>query len=77
MASAHLRDVLKARRFRPFRLHTGDGRALDAPYQDFIALHPTRCATIVFGPDDQFETVDLMLVTSIEVGNGMQRRKRS
>jgi hypothetical protein len=77
MTSGHFRDVLKAQPFRPFRLHMGDGRALDVPHQDFIALHPTGRVAIVFGPNDHFDIVDLMLVTSIEVGNGSRRRRRS
>lgn len=77
MTIGHLRDVLKAQPFRPSRLHMGDGRALDVPHPDFVAVHPTGRVAIVFGPKDQFEIVDLLLVTSIEVGDGMRRRKRS
>ena len=77
MTIGHLRNVVKARPVRPFRLHMGDGRALDVPHPDFVAVHPTGRVAIVFGPKDQFEIVDLLLVTSIEVGNGARRRKRS
>jgi hypothetical protein len=77
MTIGHLRDMVKARPFKPFRLHIGGGRALDAPHPDFVAIHPAGRVVIVFRSKDQFEIVDPLLVTSIEVGNGTRRRKRS
>ena len=77
MTIGQLREVVKAVPFRPFRLHLGDGGALDVPHPDFLAIHPTGRVAIVFGPKDQFEIVDTLLVTSIEVGNGTRRRKKA
>jgi hypothetical protein len=76
MTIGHLRDVVKAQPFKPFRLHMGDGRALDVPHPDFVAIHPSGRVAIVFGPRDQFEIVDVLLVTSIEVENGARRRRK-
>jgi len=77
MTAAYLREVVQARPFRPFRLHLGDGRALDVPHPDFVAIHPQGRIAIVFGPKERFEVVDVMLVSSIEVGNGTRRRRGS
>lgn len=76
MTREELRKVLTASPFRPFRIHLGDGRALEVPHPDFAALHPTGRTLVVFGPKEEpFEIVDVMLITSIEVGNGTRRRK--
>lgn len=75
MTIGQLREVHRAQPFRPFRLHLGDGRALPVPHPEFLAIHPTGRTVIVFGPKDHFEIVDLLLVTGIEVPNGVRRRK--
>ncbi len=78
MTVDRLRKTLRAQPFRPFRLHMGDGRALRVVHPDFVWIPPEGSRTVIVstGADD-FEIVDMMLVVSIEVGNGARRRARS
>ena len=78
MTNEQLRKTLRTQPFRPFTLHMGDGRALRVRHPDFVWIPPEgrRTAIVSTGGED-FEIVDLMLVTSIEVGDGARRRKRT
>ncbi|MEW6253702.1 MAG: hypothetical protein AB1716_23905 [Planctomycetota bacterium] len=76
MTLEQLRKTLRTQPFRPFTIHMGDGRVLKVPHPDFVWTHPEGQRTVVVGtgtPDD-FEIIDLMLVTSIEVVNGRPQR---
>ncbi len=73
MTIERLRAVQQAKPFRAFRLNLADGRSLRVPHPEFLAIHPTGRTVIVFQPKDEFEIVDLLLVTSIQVANGTQR----
>lgn len=68
----HLRKVHQARPFRPFTLHIADGRAITVPHPEFLAQFPTGRAVIVTQANDDYEVIDLLLVSSIEVRNGRQ-----
>jgi len=65
-----LREVHQARPFRPFTLHIADGREITVPHPEFLAQFPTGRAVIVTQPNDDYDVIDLLLVFSIEVGNG-------
>lgn len=71
-----LRKTLNAQPFRPFTIHLGDGRALEVPHPDFAWIHPGghRTAIVATSLPDDFEIIDVGLVTSLEVGNGQPER---
>ena len=71
----NLRDALQ---FRPFALHLADGRAIPVRHRDFLMTSPSGRMVIVFQPDDSFDVVDEMLITSLRVKslNGRSRRMR-
>ncbi len=76
MTIDRLRKTLRSQPFRPFKLHMGDGRSLSVPHQDFVWIPPEGSRTLIVSTGgDDIEIVDLMLVTSIEVGDGARRRK--
>ena len=71
-----LQRVQHARPFRPYRIHMADGRSLDVHHPDFVARSASGRTIIVYGPDDTFEIVDLLLVASLEVLNGQSLEKQ-
>jgi len=54
----------------------GDGRSLRVNRPELLARSPGGRTVIVFGEDDAFEVIDVMLVTSIEVPNGKRMSRR-
>ena len=71
----NLRDALQ---FQPFALHLADGRAISVRHRDFLMTSPSGRTMIVYQPDDSFDVVDVMLITSWRVKslNGRSRRRR-
>jgi hypothetical protein len=66
MTSDQLRSFLQARPFRPFVIHTADGRAIDVNHPQWLAYAGGGTA-VVAKLDETFEVVDLLLVPSIEL----------
>lgn len=71
-----VREVLHAKPFEPFTLRIADGRTVSVPHPDFVSVDPKGRVVHVFREDGMSEFIDIMLVTSIELGNGRARRKR-
>jgi len=67
MRIEQLRNVHHASPFRPFTLHLADGRSLPVPHRDFLSQSPSGRTVIVYGDDDSFSIIDVLLVTRIEV----------
>ena len=68
MTIHELRDTLSAQPFRPFLLHTADGRTLPVPHPDFLFVTGGGRTVIINSTDDEsFTIVDLLLVTQLEV----------
>ncbi|MBI1373434.1 MAG: hypothetical protein GC159_11960 [Phycisphaera sp.] len=59
--------VLQAEPFHPFTIHMADGRVFLVKHRDFIARSPSGRTFIVYGDDDTFSILDLLLVTELEV----------
>ena len=79
MTIEQLRQMHRARPFRPFRVHMADGRHLDVLHPEFFAHTPGGRTLMIARPDESFEVVDLLLVTSLEPIDGQpgtRRRKR-
>ncbi len=79
MTIDRLRSVLHATPFKPFTLHLADGRDFFIPHPEFLFAPPTSGRTVIAATTDgDFEIIDLMLVTTIEVADGKatKRRKR-
>jgi hypothetical protein len=65
-----IQRLVKARPFQPFELYLDDGRATRLDHPEFFA-HTPGGRTIMIGlPDESFEIIDLLLVTSIKPVNG-------
>ena len=66
MTIEQLRNMQQAVPFRPYRIHLADGRQFDVPHRDFLSHSPTGRTVIVYGPNESFSILDLLLVTELE-----------
>ena len=67
MTIQQLDNVHKAKPFRPFTIHMGDGRSFHVPHPEFLSRSPTGRTVIVYGNDENFSVLDLLLLTELEV----------
>ncbi len=65
MTADGLIAFMSARPFRPFLIHTADGRSVEVNHPEWIAYAGGRIA-LVARPDESFEVIDLLLVASLE-----------
>jgi len=77
MKADEIRRLLHAQPFRPFVIHVADGGHLLVKHEDFVALAPSGREMLVYRHDkqDDYEIVDLLLVTRLEVGTRNGARK--
>lgn len=75
MTKEALEKVIHRTPFQPFVLRLADGRALPVPHQDFISMHPTGRTVIVYGPKEDLEILDVMLVTGLQLPGKPTKRK--
>jgi len=61
--------------FQPFVPRLADGRAVRVPHQDFISMHPTGRTVIVYGHNEDLEILDVMLITSLQMGSKANKAK--
>lgn len=73
MTSDRIKERLKAVPFRAFRLHLGSGRALDVDHPEFFSLSPSGRTAVVYGPNDELEIIDVLMVQSLELLPGGKR----
>jgi hypothetical protein len=76
MTIEQLRRLYEAEPFRPFLIHLADGRMITVRHREFLATSPSGRTIIVYQPDDSFNIIDLLLVTSLEVKNGRRLKSR-
>ena len=60
-------NTVRAQPFRPFTIHMGDGRTFFVKHQDFISRSPSGRTVIVYGENDSFSILDLLLITELEI----------
>jgi hypothetical protein len=78
MAVDQLRRLHRAQPFQPFEIHLADGRLLNVPHPECLAITPPGRTVGVALTDGTIEIVDLLLVTSLRPrSNGSSRRRRS
>ncbi len=75
MQSSEFQSLYRAEPFRPFVVNLADGRNIRVEHREFMAVSPTGRSAVIYGEDDSFEVVDVMMVTSITVGNGKAKRR--
>ncbi len=75
MTPEQLREVLKRQPFTPFTISLSDGRRFRVPHPDWVWVPPEHARIFTVGAGDHFSIVDLILVTSIDFGNGSPQRR--
>ncbi len=71
MTIEQLREVRQATPFRPFTLQIADGNEVHVPHPEFLWFPPQGSRTIfVATSDERVKSIDLLLVASIELGDG-------
>ncbi len=70
MTIERLRQIHQARPIRPFVIHLADGRHFRVNHPGFLAQSPSGRTAILYGSNDAFEVIDLLLVTTVEVPDG-------
>jgi hypothetical protein len=78
MTIARIRAKLDERPFRPFDIHTSDGKTVTVKAPDFVWVHPSgRTMYVCPNPNvDADEVIDLRQVTKLTSGR-QQRGKRN
>lgn len=76
MTIEQLLSFQNATPFHPYRIHLADGRSLEVRHRDFLARSPGGRTAIVYKPNDMFEVIDWLLVTSLETLNGHTGSKK-
>lgn len=67
MTIEQLRNTHQASPFRPFTIHLADGRSFLIRHRDYLSHSPSGRTIIVYGDDDIFSILDLLLVIELEV----------
>lgn len=73
MTVERIRQAYSEPPFQPFTLHLADGREIDVPHREFMAVGPGGGIIIVYRPDESYHVVDLLLVTDLHVSPLQQR----
>jgi hypothetical protein len=73
-----IRKLLHAQPFKPFLIHFADGGRVRVAHEDFVAVAPTGREFIVYQPDGDYQVVDVLLVTRLQVlsKNGAKKHSR-
>jgi hypothetical protein len=66
MTKQAITNILRIEPFKPFALRLADGTLVPVPHPDFIALSEGGRTAIVTTGREDFEILDLGLVTAIE-----------
>lgn len=79
MTIEQIRRAQAARPFKPFTIHMADGREFHVGHPELLALIPGMERTVILGfPEEEaFEVIDLLLVSSLTIGNGRGRRRKA
>ena len=67
MTVQQLDNIHRAQPFRPFTIHMGDGRAFEVSHPEFLSRSPSGRTVIVYGPEENFSVLDLLLMTELEI----------
>lgn len=61
-----LREAMHAEPFRPFTLRLADGRSLQVPHPDFLAVSARR-AVFISPVDESLTILEPLLIVSVEI----------
>ena len=67
MTKEAIHNTLSAQPFKPFALRLADGKLVQVPHPDFVLLTQGGRTAVVTTEGENFEIIDLALVTAIEI----------
>ena len=67
MTVQQLDNAHRAAPFRPFTIHMGDNRTFHVPHPEYLSRSPSGRNVIVYGKDENFSILDLLLMTEVEI----------
>jgi len=76
MTIEQVKQLYNSAPFKPFVIHLADGRLIPYKQREFMATAPSGRKKVIYGPDDYFNIIDLLLVTSLEVKDGKTSKRR-
>ncbi len=74
MTIQQLRAAHRATPFKSFTVHMADGRSFNVPHPDFLFMSPSGRTVIIHQEDEEFNILDLLLMTEIEMNPTSTRR---
>ena len=74
MTATRIRELMHAVPFKPFKIHLAGSKKIRVPPPDFITVSPSGRTAIVCGPKDETYTVDVLLITALEIEARRTRR---
>ena len=77
MTISEFRNMLGAQPFRAFAINLADGRSIPVKHREFALPSPSGRTVIVYQPDNSFDIIDLLPVTSLTVNGKKHPGKRS
>jgi hypothetical protein len=76
MTTEALARLHQARPFQPFSIRLGDGQSLRVDHPEMLSYAPKGRTATVYSDDGDFQIVDLLLVTGLEVKNARSAGRR-
>lgn len=73
MTTDQLRELQRRRPFQPFTMHLADGRTVHIPHPEMFVISQGGRTVAVLAGEESFHIVDILLITSLTVGNGQAR----
>lgn len=75
MTTEALLKLHQARPFQPFSIRLGDGQSLSVEHPEMLAYAAKSRTATVYQSDGDFQIIDLLRVTGLEVGRTNGRRR--
>ncbi len=67
MTADEIREVHRARPFRPFTLCVVDGREYEVRHPELMIVTPRGRTVVVASPDEKVDIIDTLMITSIHM----------
>ena len=67
MTSERLRQFVRARPFRPFRVVMTNGQVYDVNHPEFLAVSPRDDTAVVYQDNGDLSVLDVLLMTEVQV----------
>lgn len=76
MTAERSREMLHKKPFKRFNLKFADGTKIPVTHPEWVFIFPSGRTVTIAQPDDSAETVDFLLVTSLEIPREKPRRSK-